>query len=131
VSTYLSACSIRLPRSFGNQKFLLYKNLVYAYIANTMVNERKKKGRPRGGICRFPGITVDAVTLGCTYTHLWKVLVGLRTSESLLARYRQLKEAQRLAAIAQPQPQRQLAEGQRLTAAHTTPQLQFASQCSP
>lgn len=55
-----------------------------------------RKGRKHGiGILRYPGIVEDAKTLGTNRTHLWKCLTGMRTSHSLVRRYRELKGAQK------------------------------------
>ena len=40
---------------------------------------------------QFVGICADAVKLGVSREHLYRVLTGQRTSQSLLKRYRELK----------------------------------------
>lgn len=48
---------------------------------------------PGGRPVQYPGLLKDARTLGVNPTHLRRVLIGERKSESLLARYRALKGA--------------------------------------
>lgn len=51
----------------------------------------KKRGRRKGASCKFPGLVADAVALGCTASHLWKVRTGARISASLTARDAELQ----------------------------------------
>lgn len=56
------------------------------------IKTKNSKGRKHGiGILRYPGIVEDAKKLGTNRTHLWKCLVGMRTSHSLVRRYRELQ----------------------------------------
>jgi hypothetical protein len=57
---------------------------------NTQLRKQKKHAAHRRPV-RFPGVSGDAKTLGCSRAHLWAVLAGQRTSHSLLRRYRELK----------------------------------------
>jgi hypothetical protein len=47
---------------------------------------------------RFRGIVADAAALGCTRSHLARVLSGERHGKSLMDRYQALKAAQAAAA---------------------------------
>ena len=48
-------------------------------------NKKQKRAKP------IKGITADAVTLGVTREHLWRVLTGKRKSPGLLKRYEDLQ----------------------------------------
>jgi len=54
---------------------------------------RQKAKRKRKSVLR-PGWFSAARELGCTYSHLRRVLLGERESKSLLARYNALKREQ-------------------------------------
>ena len=49
-----------------------------------------KKGEPKRRV-KFVGICADAEKLGVSREHLYRVLIGQRTSQSLLKRYHELK----------------------------------------
>jgi len=55
-----------------------------------MLRVPPKKGESKRQV-RFIGICADATKLGVTREHLYRVLIGQRTSRSLLRRYRELK----------------------------------------
>jgi hypothetical protein len=52
---------------------------------------RVKKGEGKKREVKFIGIVADAKLLGVSREHLYRVLIGQRTSQSLLKRYRELK----------------------------------------
>ncbi len=54
------------------------------------VNRKKNVPQQTRRNVRFSGIKRHARELGVTHPHLWRVLVGERTSPGLLARYRHL-----------------------------------------
>jgi hypothetical protein len=56
-----------------------------------MLRVPPKKGEPKRQV-RFVGICADAARLGVTREHLYRVLIGERTSKSLLKRYYALKD---------------------------------------
>jgi hypothetical protein len=55
-----------------------------------MLRVPSKKGEPKRRV-KFVGICADAEKLGVSREHLYRVLIGQRTSQSLLKRYRELK----------------------------------------
>jgi hypothetical protein len=63
-----------------------------------MLRETSRKSKAKPGRAKYVGIVADAAALDVDRIHLWKVLSGRRASKSLLARYRQLKQKQSLAA---------------------------------
>ena len=53
-----------------------------------MSQPRKKTGgRKKGQAVRFPGATVFAKSMGVSYQHVYKVLIGERQSPRVLAAY--------------------------------------------
>ncbi len=58
-------------------------------------------GKQKGTVTLFPGITIDAVTLGVSRNHLYRVLRGQTTSRPLIERYRRLKAEQQASRLAQ------------------------------
>ena len=68
-------------------------------LSGTMLNAAMKARQPkknrRRWCTRHPGIVGDARTLGVTYTHLYRVLVGERQSPGLSARYSELQALRR------------------------------------
>lgn len=58
-----------------------------------MLRATSKKGKTKSPKV-FPGICLDARTLGVDRTHLWRVLIGQRSSSRLLAKYRALNTNQ-------------------------------------
>lgn len=56
--------------------------------------QKRRPGRPRGGINSFPGLGADAKLLGVSSFHLRSCLTGKRRSETLVARYIRLKGSQ-------------------------------------
>jgi len=56
---------------------------------------RAKRGRKKGGICKYPALQADAIALGCSASYLWKCLTGREPGQKLIPKYRQMKEAQR------------------------------------
>jgi hypothetical protein len=55
-----------------------------------MLRVPSKKGELKRRV-KFTGICADAKILGVSREHLYRVLIGQRTSQSLLKRYRELK----------------------------------------
>jgi hypothetical protein len=56
-----------------------------------MLRVPPKKCEPKRQV-RFVGICADAARLAVTREHLYRVLIGQRTSKSLLQRYQELKD---------------------------------------
>jgi len=57
----------------------------------TMTQSERKRGGKYPRVRRFPGICLDAESLGVSRVHLYLVLTRQRRSASLLRRYRKLK----------------------------------------
>lgn len=55
--------------------------------AKTSARKPKPPGRPFGSVTRFPGSCVFAEEHGVTPSHLYRVLMGERTSKSLTVAY--------------------------------------------
>jgi hypothetical protein len=55
-----------------------------------MLRVSQKKREPKRSV-RFVGIVADAKKLGVSREHLYRVLIGQRTSDSLLKRYQELR----------------------------------------
>ena len=58
-----------------------------------MLRKQRRKGKPKRGPTKYPGIVRDATGLGVTRVHLWLVLEGQRESLLLKRRYAALKKA--------------------------------------